>query len=217
VPNLPYLDGRPLAADLAGRAGAARVELGNDAQLALLGEAREGAARGCRSAVLVTVGTGIGGAVMAGGRIVRGARGSAGAFGWLPAAGAAATADRGAFELAASGRALDRLAGGGRGARDLVDAARAGEPAARAAVEAYGRVLGTGVAALASILDPEVVLVGGGLSEAMDVLAGPVAAAVAASASPNGRQVPVRAAALGPAAGAVGAVHAARHRQGVWR
>jgi glucokinase len=215
VPNLPYLDGRPLAADLATRVGAAHVELGNDAQLALLGEAEEGAARGCRAALLVAVGTGIGGAIMAGGRIVRGARGSAGAFGWLPAGGTAATPDQGAFELAASGRALDRLAGPG-GSRALVAAARAGDPEAVATVAAYGRALGTGIAALASILDPEVVLLGGGLSEAADVLAEPIAAAAAEAASPNGRRVPLRPAALGAAAGAVGALHAARRRRGVW-
>jgi predicted NBD/HSP70 family sugar kinase len=79
---LPFLDGKDLAADLSERLGA-DVIVSNDAQLALLGEIWCGAAQNRQSAVLISVGTGVGGAIMMGGKIIRGIHGSAGAFGWL--------------------------------------------------------------------------------------------------------------------------------------
>lgn len=211
VPALPFLDGRPLAADLAARLDAASVTLANDAQLALLAEARGGAARGARDAVLVSVGTGIGGAIMLGGRIVRGANGTAGSFGWLPSAGVEADADHGPLERAASGTALDRLAGPGRTGRHLVAAARAGEESARAALHTWASALGTGIAALAAILDPGVVVLSGGLCEAFDAYAEPLRAALRRAGSPDARAVPVVPAVLGIHAGVTGALLAAAH------
>jgi len=233
VPALPWLDGRPLARDLS----PARAVLANDAHLALLGEAREGAAVGLRDAVLVSVGTGIGGAILHNGRIVRGHTGTAGAFGWLPALGAAATDAHGGFELAASGRALDRLAAsaapggrnfaevvasagpGGRnfaevapgfsGGPALVDAARAGDPRAIEVLHGWAATLGAGLGAIASILDPQRIVLSGGLCEAFDTYAEPLLAAVANTASPGTRGVEIVPAALGVAAGAIGAWHAA--------
>ncbi len=87
VPALRYLDGRPLAQDLR-EVLSGPVRLGNDAQMALYGEATEGAARGGRNVVLVTVGTGIGGAVLVEGRILRGAHGSRSGERVRPGAGA---------------------------------------------------------------------------------------------------------------------------------
>jgi glucokinase len=216
IPALSWLDGRPLAADLAARLpGTPGVVLRNDAQVALLGEAREGAARGRVDAVLVSVGTGIGGAIMLGGRIVGGATGTAGAFGWLPSAGVTATADHGALELAASGRALDRLAGPGRAGSDLVAAALAEDIAARRALDGWAATLGRGIAALASILDPEVVVLAGGLCEAFDAYAEPLRAALRADASPAARGVAIVPARLGGHAGAIGALCATDPRE-VW-
>lgn len=202
VPALPYLRDRPLGRDLAERVGAP-VRLGLDGHLTLLAEAREGAARGLRSAVLVAVGTGIGGAFMADGRIWRGAHGSAGSWGWLPADPPHAEAGHGPFERAASGSAL-----GGRGPA-LVAAARRGDPSATAELQTYAVRLARGVAALASVLDPEAVLVGGGMADAMDVLGPMLDAHVARYASPDGRRVPVLATGLGSHAGVVGALLAA--------
>jgi predicted NBD/HSP70 family sugar kinase len=218
VPALPWIEGRPVADDLA-RVFGAPVVLGLDGHLTLLAEAMEGAAAGCRSAVLVAVGTGIGGAVLLGGRIWRGHHGSAGSCGWLPAAGARDDAHHGPFEQVASGSALAaraRALDPSLTARALVEAARRGEPAAAAEVDAYGQQLGRGIAALASVLDPEVVLVGGGLSAAMDVLAPAIRRATTSVASPDGRSVPVRATALGPDAGVVGALRAAAAGEDVW-
>jgi predicted NBD/HSP70 family sugar kinase len=201
VPALPWLQGRPLAGDLERRLGA-RVSLAVDGHLTLLAESIEGAAKGVRSAVLVAVGTGVGGALLVDGRIWRGAHGSAGAWGWLPA-GVPGDPNHGPFERVAAGRSL----GGGPA---LVAAARAGDPAARAALDAYAQRLGRGVAALASVLDPESVLIGGGMADAMDVLGPLLERHVAEWASPDGRRVPVRATALGSSAGVVGALLAAR-------
>lgn len=216
VPALPWLDGRPLAADLGARLGGAPVTLANDAQLALLAEVREGVAQGARDAVLVSVGTGVGGAIMSGGRIIRGAHGTAGAFGWLPAAGIEATADHGALELAAAGTALDRLAGSNLTGRDLIAAACSGDSAARAAVDGWAGALGNGIAALASILDPDLVIIAGGLCEAFDAYAEPLRAAVRRAGSPDARAVAVVPAGLGAHAGALGALFAADSEVGVW-
>ena len=218
VPALPWIERRPVRRDLEHALGAP-VTLALDGHLTLLGEAREGAARGHRSAVLVAVGTGIGGAVMVGGRIWSGHRGSAGSWGWLPAAGARDDRQHGGFEQLASGTALSALAASGPtplSAHALVDAARAGDAAAREPVRRYAEQLGRGIAALASALDPEIVLVGGGLSAAMDVLGPHIDLVVAACASPDGRSVPVRATALGPDAGVVGALHLALDEREVW-
>lgn len=219
VPNVRYLATPGLGAAVAERVGAP-VTLGNDAQLALLGEAREGAASGCASALLVSVGTGIGGAVMVGGRIMRGAHGSAGAMGWA----VVDTADPGdpeigALERRASGRALERAGAALDPPRDsyaLIDAARAGDSKAHSVVSRAGRDLGAAIAGVGSVVDPEVVLVSGGLTDAFDVLEPAIMEAVSRWGSPQLREVPVRVAALGSDAGLRGALHAAREGGDAW-
>ncbi|RYE83318.1 MAG: ROK family protein, partial [Hyphomicrobiales bacterium] len=145
VPNLPYLDGLDLAAALPGIA----VGLGNDAQLALLAEVSAGSARGLSDAILLAIGTGIGSAVMAGGRIVAGSGGGACSFGWAAADLADPGEDRsGWLERQASGRALDAAAKaiGLAGGTALVDAARAGDAAALQALAPPMQALGTALA-----------------------------------------------------------------------
>lgn len=214
VPALPFLEGRPLATELSRRVGTP-VRLGFDGHLTLLAEACEGAAMDAGSAVLVAVGTGVGGAIMVDRRIWQGHHGSAGAFGWLPAAGAGVDAAHGGFEQEASGAALDRLAGsGGFGSGvDVVAAARRGDHRALEAARQYARRLGVGLAAIASVLDPEVVLLGGGMSGAADVLLPLVRATLGHHASPDGRTVPVVPAALGADAGVLGALLAAGRQE----
>ncbi|MEV4327113.1 ROK family protein [Microbispora rosea] len=205
VPALPWLEGRPLRDDLEARLGAP-VRLGLDGHLTLLAEAAEGAAKGVRSAVLLAVGTGIGGALLIDGRIWRGVHGSAGSWGWLPANvpdDSVHVSVHGPFEQAASGSSL-------RDGPALVAAARAGDERACAALDAYAARLARGVAAVASTIDPEIILIGGGLADAMDVLGPPLQRHVARFASPDGRRVPVRPTALGSRAGVVGALLIAR-------
>src|SRR5579875_1103734 len=165
VPNLRFLDGEPLGRALADRVGAP-CHLINDAQAALAAESAEGAARGAADVVLLAVGTGIGGAYQAGGRIVRGANGCTGAFGWLPFPGSTRDADHGQWERAGSGKRLDELARGWGGTPSLITAVRHGDDRARQTLEDFAAVLGQGAAALASILDPDLIVFAGGLVSA---------------------------------------------------
>ena len=218
VPALPWMVGHPLRRDLESLLGA-RVILGLDGHFTLLAEATEGAAKGYASCALVAVGTGIGGAIMLAHKIWRGARGSAGSVGWLSAVGGRDDADHGLFEQVASGTALSQAARAyrpGWAGENLVAAARAGDAGAVAVADQFGRHFGRGIAALASVLDPELVIVAGGLCDAMDVLSPSIDRAMLECASPNGRQVPVRAAALGPHAGVVGALLATTFDKEIW-
>src|SRR5262249_12610922 len=145
IPNLPYLDGL----DLQGAFPGASIGLGNDAQIAMLAEASLGAAHGMSDAILLSIGTGIGSAVLANRAIVAGAHGGACSFGW-----ASADADdpgderNGWLERVASGRALDRIAArhGMSSGGDLIEAARRGDPAALSALELPCRQLGMALA-----------------------------------------------------------------------
>ena len=189
MPNLPYLDGVDLAAITAHV-----VAVGNDAHFALLAEATEGAAFERTDALLLAIGTGIGSAVLSDGRIVRGSHGAAASFGWACADVADPGDDRhGWLERHAAGPVLDAAGAAmtppvdGRG---LVAAAVAGDAAARAAIDRVGTTLGTALAGAVALLDPGLVIISGGLADAVDALA------------PS-----LRAALLSPAAGAP-----ARHR-----
>lgn len=218
MPALPWLEGEPLRADLESLLGA-DVTLGVDAHLALLAEAREGAAKGFGSALLVAVGTGVGGAIMLDGRIWRGRRGTAGSWGWLPSPGASSDGLHGAFERVASGTALSQRAGTmtpPTSATDLVEAARSGSRGHAKEVARFARVLGRGLAAIASSFDPDLVIVGGGLSAAMDVLWAGLSDAMSRWASPAARDVAIVPALLGPSAGVVGALLAAGVEASPW-
>jgi glucokinase len=162
------------------------VFVDNDATMALLAEARLGAARGVDDAVLLTIGTGIGGGIMSGGRLVRGARGAAGEPGHMSidADGPPCPGDcpgRGCLEAYVSGPALAQMGleyaamapdynlgrmlaeQGALSGADVVRAARMGDPGAFEALNRMGAKLGVGLASLLNLLDPELVLIGGGL------------------------------------------------------
>jgi predicted NBD/HSP70 family sugar kinase len=219
VPNLPYLDGRALAQDLGARLRA-EVVLANDAQLALLGEQWQGAARGRLSAVLLTIGTGVGGAIMVDGKIVRGVHGSAGAFGWLNLDWRESPDQvHGYLGRHGSGRTLSEL---GQqldppvSSYELIARARAGDPASREIIEQFSRLLGVACASLASILDPEVLIVAGGLADAFDLLAEALRSGLREAGSPSVRQTPLVVAHLGKDAAAYGALRAALDEPSLW-
>lgn len=212
VPALPWLDAAEMRGDLAARY-ATPIAFANDAQCALLGEVAKGAARGTRDAILIALGTGVGGAILANGRLLRGATGAAGAFGWLAEPSGAAVPDsrHGPWEQVASGSALTSLAREtGCSVAELTDRARAGDNPAAKALEHYGRVLGQGIAGLVSALDPAILIIAGGVSDAFDLLAPMIRREISLWASPQGRNVPVRSAELGKSAGVVGALMVAR-------
>ncbi len=197
------------------------VVVENDANCALMAEAAWGAARGVDDVVLVTIGTGIGGALSVGGRLVRGRQGMAGEFGHQQVVPMGLECECGLFgcwEQYASGNALVRLVARARPdlreGPQVTEAARHGDGAARQAFSSVGDWLGVGVAALVAGLDPGLVVVGGGVSEVGDLLLAPARAAMrrALYASEHRDLPAIVPALLGPAAGAIGAARLAAER-----
>lgn len=204
IPNLPYLDGLDMQALFPGL----RVGIGNDAQIALLAEASAGAAKGMSDAILLSIGTGIGSAVLASGGIVAGSRGGACSFGWACADMDDAGEDRsGWLERVTSGRALDRIAQelGMANGGALITAARAGEPDARSALERPAGQLGMALAGAVALLDPEAIVVCGGIADALDVLGPSILVAMRRQLPAHLGRIEIRPAAFGPRAALVGA------------
>jgi len=201
----------------------------NDANVAAWAEARYGAGLGSDHLILLALGTGVGAGLILDGRVYRGATGLGGEFGHITVdatGGARCTCGNvGCFEAVASGSALGRdgraaaaadpqgLLATLAGAPDRVtgvvvfEAARQGDPTALALFERVGRWLGVGIAIAVTLFDPQVVVVGGGLARAADLLLGPANASMEEFVF--GRRFrtlpPVVVARLGPDAGIVGA------------
>lgn len=207
--------------ELADRLGVP-VRVDNDANLAALSEAWDDDLRlRHRSLVAITVGTGIGGGAVVDGRPLHGSRTSAFELGHLtvsavltdgaPAAGEAPLPS--SLEHWASGRALDRLARD-RGFEDgpaLADAAEGGDATAIDALRILGERLGVGIAAVVTLLEPEAVVIGGGVSRAGELLVGPARDAAHRLLLPGlGTETEIRVATLGPQAGLRGAALLAR-------
>jgi glucokinase len=220
APHLPWRD-EPLAARLTHRLRGRVVEqvlVDNDANAALWAETRFGVARDTRDVVMLTLGTGIGGALLVGGSLHRGRNGMAGEFGHMqvvPDGRDCECGNRGCWEQYCSGRALARAAaaaGCTLSGPDLTAAAQQGDPAAAAAYAEVGRWLGIGAANVAAAFDPEMIVVGGGVSAADELLLAPAREALTASLVGGGhREMPeLVSAALGPLAGVVGVADLAR-------
>lgn len=164
------------------RAGLGGVELSvhNDANLAALGEYALGAGRGSRLFVYVLVGTGLGVGIVSRGELFTGAHGAAGEVGFLPVSftepdGRREAPRRGALEEAVSADAVVRAAkaaglGGRLTAKRVFDAARAGDRAALAAVRQEAERLAQVVAAISAVLDPDTVVLGGGVGHGADLV-----------------------------------------------
>jgi glucokinase len=168
APNLPGWEGFSLAAALTEALGGVPVRLVYDGHAALLGEMRFGAGAGRRELAMLVIGTGIGGAIVSGGRLVEGADGLAGVAGYLPVWSEGRLM---ALEQAVSGPALARRASAifGRDvdARGLLGLAEGGDRDALRLVDAALDELAVAVSALMSLLNPECVLLGGGVGEAL--------------------------------------------------
>jgi glucokinase len=199
------------------------VVLENDGVAAAIGEWRFGAGRGLRDFVYMTVSTGIGGGVIADGRVLRGRRRMAAHLGHmtiLPQGQVCTCGNPGCWEAQASGTALgqaarDRVAGAPSSslatlgdaltAVDVVNAARAGDAFASALVAREAELLGIGIVNLLHLYSPQAVVMGGGVSQAFDLLQPGITQWIAEHAMLPFRNVPVHVAALGPNAGLVGA------------
>ncbi|MCX5512593.1 glucokinase [Kaistia algarum] len=214
----------PLAARLRERLGV-EVQLENDANVAALGEWRFGAGVGTQSMVFATISTGIGGGIIADGRLLHGRRGLAGEIGHMTIAEGTercACGALGCWEALASGTALgregERLAASGGSpmlramagtgpvtARHVGEAARAGDAGALALLEQEARWLGVGIVNLLHLYSPEVVVLGGGVSQLLDLLRPEMERTVRLRAMSAYRDIPIVSAKLGGHAGLVGA------------
>jgi glucokinase len=230
--HLP-LDDVPFRAVMRERLGLP-VFVDNDVNLAALAEQRLGAARGARVVVMLTIGTGIGGAIVLDGKVFRGADGAAGELGHVtvdidgpPCQGDCP--NRGCLEVMASGTAIGRE--GERAAREhpssalgralaqgvpvtgelVTDLGLRGDAEARGVLELIGGRLGAGLVGIVNTFNPDVVVIGGGASRAGDLLLEPARRLVAKCALPPSRDTArIAVAALGENAGVIGAALFAR-------
>jgi glucokinase len=184
-PNLWGADEVPLLATLR-QVVQAPLAIDSDRAGYVLGEAWLGAARGLRDVVFVAIGTGIGVGILSGGRVVNGAHGIAGAAGWfaLDPHWKDAYRQTGCWEAEAAGPAIARQYGADDAA-EVVRAARQGASRARAAIDAAVRYSAMGIANLISLLNPEAVVLGGGVVQgAGDLLLQPIRSEVLRWAQP---------------------------------
>jgi len=229
TPNLP-LSGINIISGLQ-KKYACPIHVGNDANCAALGEITVGGAKGAHDAVLITLGTGIGGGIVLNGHLHTGAYGAAGELGHMViiAGGRMCGCGRhGCWETYASASGLIRtasdvmethkesllweLCGGQTGeinGRIVFEAYRTGDRAAKLIVEQYIEHLAAGIANIINILEPEMICVGGGISNAWDCLAELLHAAVDAERfarhSPQSPHTSLVKATLGNDAGIIGA------------
>lgn len=234
APNLAWRN-VDLKAELEPRVGLP-VVVENDANAAAWGEFTYGAGHDVDDLLLVTVGTGVGGGLVLDGELYRGAFGVGAEIGHLrvvPGGRLCGCGNYGCFEQYASGTALVRnardaaregsllartlldLTGGDIDRIDgpiITDAAREGDQFALEQLAEIGRWLGEGIATLAAVLDPAVVAIGGGVSEADEMLLDPIRSAFASNLSGRGHRpmLEIRRATLGNRAGLIGAADLAR-------
>ena len=189
--NLGWMD-VDIARELSGRADVP-VRVANDANLAALGESWQGGGKGCRNLVLFTVGTGVGGGIICDGRIIAGASGGGGEVGHMPVPfhtdWQCGCGKQGCLEVTASATGIIRAARQYSpfkemdkvNAKDVYDAAAAGDENAQAVVKEAATALGYAAAAVSCVVNPEVILLGGGVSAAGSALLDPVEASFKAN------------------------------------
>lgn len=235
TPNISGWNGVNLKAAIGGELNLP-VVIENDANSAAWGEAQHGAGVGEDQMMMITVGTGIGGGAVIGGKLHRGAYGVAAEFGHLrvvPEGHLCGCGARGCFEQYASGNALMRhvreainaapdaahnlLTRGdgtieGLAGHHITEAARDGDPIALAGFNTTAQWLGAGIASLSVLFDPACVVIGGGVIDAGEILLAPTRAALERYMPFSGKHPSPRvvAATLGNDAGLVGAASLAR-------
>ncbi|MFB3879706.1 MAG: ROK family protein [Armatimonadota bacterium] len=218
APNIPGWDRETLVAGPISEAIGAHTSLHYDGHAWVAGEWWLGAARGARDVALLAVGTGIGGGLILDGKLHRGRVGVAGAVGWwvpdYTQAGQQRRHREGLLESIASGPAIARAAGQPT-AEEAFAAARQGDPTARRAIADAASALGAAVASLVSLLDPEVVVLAGGvITGGGDLILPRVQEIVANEAQPQAAPgVRIVPAALGENAAWLGAARLASERE----
>ncbi len=225
APNIPGWVDVPIARIIEQEFGI-KTRVDNDVRCAALGELNYGAGKGCHNLICITVGTGIGSGLIVNGKLVRGANNAAGEIGHIklqihdgPICGCG---DRGCLEAFASGPAIVAMAEeyilGGKStkyrelAKDeitpyvVAEAAKQGDKVAQKIYETIGEYIGIGMAGVVNLLNPEKIVIGGGVADAGAILFDPIIAAIRDRAMPiQGSHVEVVAAELGNSAGVIGA------------
>ena len=214
-----------VSARLSGLLDGLKVLVGNDANVAALGEIWMGAAKGCSSAVMVTLGTGVGGGVIVNNHVIDGTHGAGGEIGHLTVnrheTALCGCGKKGCLEQYSSATGVVRcmkklldenpdtpcvLRGTDFVAKDVFDAARSGDALAAREVDEMADTLGMALASIAATVDPEAFLVGGGVSRAGEVLFAPLTKHFKEYAFRSCRETPIKQASLGNDAGIYGAV-----------
>lgn len=206
--------------------GGVKVKAGNDANVAALGEMWQGGGKGYEDVVMITLGTGVGGGIIRGGKIVAGTNGAAGEIGHMPMiddeSECCGCGKKGCLEQYASANGLVNVAekyiaahrtveteldlNAGFTAKDVCDAAKAGDKAGLAAVEESMRLLGKAMASVSCVIDPQVFVVGGGLSKAGNIIIDTASKYCKEYAFHASRETEIKLATLGNAAGMYGGV-----------
>ena len=236
-PNLPGWEDRNLAADISTVFGDIPLALANDVNGALYGEFRQGAGRGCMNLVMIALGTGVGGGVILQGELVVGTHCGAGEIGHMvldPAGPFCTCGGRGcleawagstgllrrAREVAAEGNpksALARLVtsrGQVLNTLNLAELARQGDSTTVEIFEVAGKRLGQAIGNIVNLLDPDRIIIGGGVAQAGDLILDPCRATVPGLVlAREAKNIPVVTAELGPLAAAVGSACLAREME----
>ena len=201
------------------------VKAGNDANVAALGEFWKGGGQGCDNMVFVTLGTGVGGGVIVNGKVIDGAHGAGGEIGHITVnpheTAVCGCGKRGCLEQYSSATGVVRcmkklldanpdtactLRGKDFEAKDVFDAARAGDALAAREVDEMAATLGMALANIAATTDPEMFMIGGGVARAGEVLFTPLVRHYKEYAFQSCKETPIKAASLGNDAGIYGAV-----------
>ena len=223
--NLGGWGKRNVSIELGQLLGGIRVLVGNDANVAALGEIWMGIAQGCRSAVMVTLGTGVGGGVIVNGKVIDGTHGAGGEIGHITVnpheTATCGCGKHGCLEQYTSATGVVRcmkklldenpetpctLRGTDFAAKDVFDAARNGDALAAREVDEMAATLGMALANIAATTDPEMFMIGGGVARAGAVLFDPLVRYYKQFAFKSCRETPIKAASLGNDAGIYGAV-----------
>ena len=214
-----------VSARLSGLLDGLKVLVGNDANVAALGEIWMGAAKGCSSAVMVTLGTGVGGGVIVNNHVIDGTHGAGGEIGHITVnrheTAVCGCGKKGCLEQYSSATGVVRcmkklldenpdtpcvLRGTDFVAKDVFDAARSGDALAAREVDEMADTLGMALASIAATTDPEMFMIGGGVARAGEVLFDPLREHYKTYAFKSCRETPIVAATLGNDAGIYGSV-----------
>lgn len=214
IPTMPGWNGFHLR-DHLGQSLSLPVTVENDALSAAFGEWKHGAGQGLSHFVYITVSSGIGGGVIADGKLLRGRRGMATHIGHLmidPNGPRCMCGGTGCFEMLASGTAFGEKAkvAGFAGGADATDAARKGDASALKLVTREAEILGYGFSTLMHLFSPERLIIGGGMSAALDLMLPTIRAQIDRHAMPAFRDIDIVRAQLADNAGLVGAAALAR-------